>query len=76
MHEACDKEVVAPTKRRAKRKPLPADLPGIEVVKYAIEEESSLESSRYRSAPSRLFERYTAAETTSQRPLGRTSQLC
>jgi hypothetical protein len=30
--EAGDEEVVAPTKRRGKRKPLPADLPRIDVV--------------------------------------------
>lgn len=37
--EADDEEVVAPTKRRGKRKPLPADLPHIEVVHELPEHE-------------------------------------
>lgn len=32
VDEALDEEVVAPTKRRGKRKPLPADLPRIEII--------------------------------------------
>ena len=32
VDEAAEEEVVAPTKRRGKRKPLPADLPRVEVM--------------------------------------------
>ncbi|MEB3440727.1 IS66 family transposase zinc-finger binding domain-containing protein, partial [Pseudomonas sp. A2] len=39
LDEADDEEVVAPTKRRGKRKPLPADLPRIEVVHELPEHE-------------------------------------
>ena len=39
LDEAGDEEVVAPTKRRGKRKPLPADLPRIEVVHELPEHE-------------------------------------
>ena len=39
LDEACDEEVVAPTRRRGKRKPLPADLPRIEVVHELPEHE-------------------------------------
>ena len=38
-YEAADEEVVAPAKRRGKRKPLPADLPRIEVVHELPEHE-------------------------------------
>lgn len=39
LDETGDEEVVAPTKRRGKRKPLPADLPRIEVVHELSEHE-------------------------------------
>lgn len=39
VEEASDEEVVAPTKRRGKRKPLPADLPRIEVIHELPEHE-------------------------------------
>jgi hypothetical protein len=39
LDEAGDEEVVAPTKRRGKRKPLPADLPRIEVIHELPEHE-------------------------------------
>lgn len=39
MDEASDEEVVAPTKRRGKRKPLPADLPRIEIIHELPEHE-------------------------------------
>lgn len=71
LDEAGDKEIVAPTKRRGKRKPLPADLPRIEVVHELPENEpalvaavnmpsekksaNSLKSSRCRFASSNMF---------------------
>ena len=39
VDEACEEEVVLPTKRRGKRKPLPADLPRIEVTHELPEHE-------------------------------------
>jgi hypothetical protein len=39
VDEASDEEVVAPTKRRGKRKPLPADLPRIEIIHELPEHE-------------------------------------
>ncbi|VVN93159.1 hypothetical protein PS710_02049 [Pseudomonas fluorescens] len=39
VDEACEEEVVVPTKRRGKRKPLPADLPRIEVIHELPEHE-------------------------------------
>lgn len=39
VDEASDEEVVAPTKRRGKRKPLPADLPRVEVIHELHEHE-------------------------------------
>ena len=39
VDEASDEEVVAPTKRRGKRKPLPADLPRLEVIHELPEHE-------------------------------------
>ena len=39
MDETSDEEVVAPTKRRGKRKPLPADLPRIEIIHELPEHE-------------------------------------
>ncbi|EKT4525075.1 transposase, partial [Pseudomonas putida] len=38
-YEAAEEEVVAPAKRRGKRKPLPADLPRIEVIHELPEHE-------------------------------------
>jgi len=39
VSEESDEEVVAPTKRRGKRKPLPAELPRIEVIHELLEHE-------------------------------------
>jgi len=39
VDEACEEEVVVPTKRRGKRKPLPTDLPRIEVIHELPEHE-------------------------------------
>jgi transposase len=39
IDEAAEEEVIAPTKRRGKRKPLPADLPRIEVIHELSEHE-------------------------------------
>ena len=39
VDETSDEEVVAPTKRRGKRKPLPADLPRIEIIHELPEHE-------------------------------------
>ena len=39
VDEGAEEEVVAPTKRRGKRKPLPADLPRIEVIHELPEHE-------------------------------------
>ncbi|WP_032632596.1 IS66 family transposase zinc-finger binding domain-containing protein, partial [Pseudomonas syringae] len=39
VDEASDEEVVAPTRRRGKRKPLPADLPRVEVIHELHEHE-------------------------------------
>ena len=77
-----DEEVVAPTKRRGKRKPLPADLPRIEVVhelpkheltcacgcrKHAIGEEVS-EQLEIVPMQIRIIKQVYGCPTASQRP--------
>ena len=58
LDEAGDEEVVAPTKHRGKRRPLPADLPRIEVVHELPEHESDYATSRAQEVPTRLLDGY------------------
>ena len=82
---AADEEVVAPTRRRGKRKPLPADLPRIEVIhelpeheltcvcscrRHAIGEETRIPALRSRSMLYSLLIRFSSMSARPVLPLG------